>query len=267
MIEKNSNININDLFSQFSKIKKTNKDIEITNMLKEKEDRLTNLIKPLNEINEQKQKIISDSEMLNYKKENISANLFLILQIILHTTITLYALFMSIIIMLSFMPFLNFFKFKYIVLPEQTVFLNILSVISILLIITLGTYLKKNKINLLDWDFEKSRSLEKKVIGLSKKIILTTKWKDTCEYILSNYKSTIYYETKTGDELYDSFLMEEICQHKEKDNKKNKIVGEVCVNSIKEEILKKTNIRHQEYLREKREFELIKIYVRKNSKY
>lgn len=256
MLEKiQKNIVLEDLFSKV-KEKNTHKDYiskkEKIDFLIEKKECLDKLYAPL-EMNDKKNKIIEISNNFTYKKDDILKWYTGIYSLI---TETLSAFFYFTIIgglsVCAFGTMLALVDFVFGGEKETHQLLNVIYFISIQ--ISLLTLLILNgKISKLKSLLESiDEFIVTKITNILNKIFSGKKHKETLEYYNAELKPVLYYENKTGDELYDKFLLEEIYLLKRDQKVKN--WSRSIILEWRNQAIANANEKYKKYLNEKKEF-------------
>lgn len=258
LMEKEENINLDDLFSSFEEKQLLNKRSsfiakdEKANLLRKKEDRINKINESL-KINQSKKEIIEKSINLNYKSENIKNWLCNLLNVI-NDTIG----FLMMILTSSILTFILTCCFVYTELKQQIPYYDIWLVCSLFIFFWSVRELKKYKWNVDIFADNLLHNTQKSIMMFFQKTLLKNYGQDTFDYVMSNYKSKIYYENKTDNELYNSFLLKEIDVLNEK-NLSNDLLG---TKKMAQCIVETSNHQYQEYIDEMKELQLMQRFLK-----
>lgn len=251
-MEKLSNIDINDLFSQCKKTKeisegKITRDEKNAFLAKKKAliDNLSDSFK----MNDEKNKILEEVSKLNYKIENLNKGILIGMTVIMMIILLFLLIGIAAILTTLVLGLILFHDFQK-DMPSFIVWWLISFLAASLLIVDI----KKNKYSLKNYIDDKIILSQKKISNFFTKF-LKNNGKETFEYINTDIKVALYYENKTGNELYDKFLLEEITMISE--NGASFDYPKFVLNSLKNKVILQANKKFEKYIEEKKELEFI----------
>lgn len=267
MLEKSSSIKMEDLFSKvkdkkprdyslyLSKKEKDffNKEKE-REMFYEKRKNFLRLTAKTIDPNGEKNKIIDDAKRLNYKKEDIVKNYVLLFNLLNAFQLIGIFAFLGVSLVFVFISINGYLEMMRSGLEGGLSDIGkIILAISIFTLTLFFVLLSKEKFNMRNLVRRMHDFVSLKTSKFLNKIFTQKKYKETLNYCNSEMKSIIFYESKTDNEVYNEFLLEEIYSLEE-DGKINEF-GDNAYNFYREQVVEKVEEKYKRYCMEKRELE------------